>query len=355
MKQHAACMPAFARRLPGRTEHPKQRMITRRRFVIAAGLAAVAPSTGFAQPRQRKVIGYLANNPDPRVVPTFKAFVDALRALKWVEGENLEIRILTAKNNDRVFPLLAQQLAQERVDLIFTTGAASTRAAKEATKTIPIVFGSAPDPVELDFVKNLARPEANLTGMGYFSGELAPKRLQMLKQILPRAKRFARLYSARNPAMAPSVAREPDAVARKLDVMLEHMEVDSALDFERVIKEAVNRLHVDAITIEPDSVFVLEKNRAHLAQLALNHGLPMMGPDGRYAHSGALISYGHDFVRMYARAAQSVHRILSGSKPADIPVELPQFFETTVNHKTARALGITFPPEIMLLATAEIN
>lgn len=322
-------------------------MISRRKFLIASGCTLIAPRPVFAQ--QRKVIGYLANNPDPSVIPTYQAFVQTLQQQGWIEGKNLDIHVLSSENDDTRFPALAAQLVQENVDVIVTTGAGSTRAAQKATRAIPIVFGSTANPVELGFVKSLARPGGNVTGMAFFSLELGPKRLQLLKEIAPHAKRFARLYSANNRHMSPELAREPAAAARSLNVALEHLPIRTAADFEGAFRSAV-RDRCDAITVEADAVFVRPADRAQLAKLALQYRLPMMGPDQRYAASGALIAYGENFEAMYRRAAMFVDRILRGTKPADLPVEQPTVVETAVNLKTARALGLSIPEPILLAA-----
>jgi len=321
--------------------------MSRRRFIMAAGLLVlpVVPARG----QQRKVIGYLANNPDPKAIPTYRAFIQGLNQLGWIEGKNFEIRIRSSENDDSRFPALAGELVRQNVDVIVTTGAGSTRAAQAATKTIPVVFGSTANPVELGFVKSLAHPDGNVTGMAFFSLELGPKRLQLLKEILPQAKRFARFYSAGNQHMSPEVAQEPAAAARALNVVLEHVALRSSADFEPAFKSAVQK-QVDAVAIEADAVFVNPADRAHLARLALQHRLPMIGPDRRYATSGALITYGENFEAMYQRAAYFVHRILNGAKPSELPVEQPTVVETAVNLKTAQALGITIPETILVTA-----
>jgi putative ABC transport system substrate-binding protein len=323
-------------------------MISRRRILVAGASIAMTPL--FAHAQQRKVIGYLANNRNPRVIPTFKAFVETLQQSGWIEGKNLEIRIRSSENDDTRFPALAAELVRENVDVIVTTGAGSTRAAKEATKSIPIVFGSTANPVELGLVDSLARPGGNVTGMAFFSLELGPKRLQLLKEILPQASRFARFYSANNRYMAPELAREPDSAARALHLTLEHIAIGSRADFEEAFRAAAAS-RVSAVTVEADAVFVNPKDRARLADLALKHRLPLMGPDRRYAASGALIAYGENFEAMYRRAATFVDRILHGrAKPVDIPVEQPTVVDTAVNLKTAQALGITIPETILLAA-----
>ena len=323
-------------------------MNRRRGALIALGACALwAPMTVIGRQKIYS-IGYLANNPTPRESSnSFKAFAGALRERGWVEGSNLEIRIRTSGGRDELFALLAPELVRENVDVILTTGAASTRAARAATNSIPIVFGSTANPVEQGFVASLARPGGNVTGVGFLIIELTPKRLQLLKEMLPRAKRFARMYSGSNKNMHPSIMREPDAAARSLGIALQHVEVAGPDDIEAAFAAAA-RSRVDAVIVEADAVFIV--NRARLAALALKHRLPMMAPDGRYTEAGALVSYGENFTELYRRAGFLVDKILRGARPADLPVELPTVFETMVNLKTAETLNITVPDAILLQA-----
>jgi putative ABC transport system substrate-binding protein len=330
-------------------------MITRRRLVIALGAAALTgPLAGFAQSQKIYRIGYLANEPDPRKSSnTFKAFVGALQELGWTEGKNLEIRIRSSGGRDELFPSLAAEFVREKVDIIVTTGSGSTRAAKAATDSIPIVFGSAANPVEQKFVASLARPGGNVTGLAILVQELGPKRLQLLKEILPRSSRFARLYSADNiVVMQPAIIRENDAGARALGVTLQHIAVKDSNDIETAFIAAA-RNQVDAVAVEADALFVV--NRARITAIALKHRLPLMGPDGRFAEAGALASYGENFASRYRRAGFLVDKILRGAKPADLPVEMSSTFEFAVNLNTAKALGITIPDSVLLQAERVIK
>src|SRR2546425_2776165 len=316
-------------------------MMTRRRLLIALACGVLAQSFPSYAQQQPKVflIGYLANQHDPWATSTsFQAFVAGLRELGWIEGKNIEIRIRTSGGRDEMFPYLAAEFVRENVDLIVTTGAASTRAAKAATDSIPIVFASSADPVQQNFVASLARPGGNVTGLAILAQEIAAKRLQLLKEALPHASRIARLYSSTNPKMAPATMREPDRAAALLGMTVEHIPVASAEDIDSALAAAA-RDGADALIVEPDAVFIV--NRTRLTAAALKYRLPLMGPDGRYAEAGALMAYGENFAARYRRAAFLVHKILQGAKPADLPVELSTFFELVVNLKTAKALGLT--------------
>jgi putative ABC transport system substrate-binding protein len=326
--------------------------VTRRALLIVLGTLAL-PLRAYAQQQKVFRIGYLANQHDPRATSTsFQAFLAGLRELGWIEGKNIEIRIRTSGGRDEMFPFLAAEFVRENVDLIVTTGAGSTRAAKAATETIPIIFASSADPVRNNFVASLARPGGNVTGLAFLVQELAPKRLQLLKEALPHASRVARLYSAANPKLPPTVMREPDEAAGALGMTLQHIALPGPEYIENVFAEAA-RGGAEAVIVEPDAVFIV--NRVALAAAALKHRLPMMAPDARYADAGALIAYGEDFAARYRRAAFLVHRVLEGVKPADIPVEQPTFFELVVNLKTARALGVTVPAGILQQASRVIS
>jgi putative ABC transport system substrate-binding protein len=329
-------------------------MMTRRKLLIALGAGALAaPLVSFAQQQKVYRIGYLANQRDPRASSTsFKAFVGALQELGWIEGKNIEIQIRSSGGRDEWFPNLAAEFVRENVDVIVTTGAASTRAAKAATDRIPIVFGSTANPVEQRFVASLAKPGGNVTGLALLVQELGPKRLQLLKEILPRATRFAHLYHASSITLQPAITGGDDSAARALGITLQLIPVTGVDDIEAAFAAAA-RSRVDAITVKADAVFVV--NRDRIAALARKHRLPMMCADGRFTEAGALVSYGENFASRYRRAAALVDKILRGAKPADIPVEQPVIFELVVNLKTAKALGMTIPESILLQADRVIK
>jgi len=321
-------------------------MITRRRIVFGLGATALGwPFAAYPQ-RQKPVIGYLANDPD-RSSPTFRAFEDALRELGWSEDkDNIVIRYETSEGRDDRFPALAEKVVRNGANIIVTTGSPSTRAAKAATSTIPIVFGSAANPVEQKFVASLARPGGNVTGLALLVQELGPKRLQLMKEALPHATRFARFYQSTSlKPIQPKIIKEDEAAARALGVSLQQTAVTDLEDIAPAFAAAV-RDRIDAVEVTAASVFVV--NRKLVASLALKHGLPLMGPDGRFAEAGALLSYGENFAARYRRAAFLVDKILRGSKPADIPVEQPAIFELVANLKTASALGIALPDLFMV-------
>ncbi|HUP93930.1 MAG TPA: ABC transporter substrate-binding protein [Burkholderiales bacterium] len=322
-------------------------MITRRTFVGATAAAfALGPAAAFGQQKIRR-IGYLANDPD-EASPTFQAFSAALRELGWVRGKNLEILYLSSRGNDTGFPPLAAEVVRANVDLIVTTGSPSTRAAKGATSTIPIIFGSAANPVEQGFVASLPSPGGNVTGLALLVRELGPKRWELLKELLPHATRFARLYDASSIAsVQPDIIREDDAAAKRLGVSLRHMPVAHREGIEPTI-DAAARSGVQGIHVTAAAVFVV--NRKNIAKLGLEKKMPVIGPDARFPEDGCLASYGENYVSRYRRAAFLADKVLRGMKPADIPVEQSEILEFVINLSTAKKLGVQLPPSVVARA-----
>jgi putative ABC transport system substrate-binding protein len=322
-------------------------MNRRRKFLIALGASAlVAPSMPFAQQQRVYRIGYLANDPD-QSGPTFQAFLDGLRDLKWIERKNIEILYKTSYGRDERFAELAAEVVRDNVDLIFTTNTGSTKAAIAATNRIPIVFGSTADPVEQKFVASLAHPGGNVTGLAILVRELGPKRLEWLKLILPRATRVARLYQGGAPT-APT----RDDNAQALGVSLKDFAPKSVDQIEASITSAA-REKFDAMTVQSDGMLVI--NRDKIAALAIKFRLPIMCGDGRFTEAGALVSYGENYPERYRRAAYYVDKILRGAKPANLPIEQPMKIELVINLKTAQVLGITIPSEVLSLADRVIK
>lgn len=330
--------------------------MNRRTFLAALGGSVVVLTVpGWAQQKGFYRIGYLANDKDPRNASlTFKAFVSGLQERGWIEGRNIEIHIKSSAGRNEEFPRLADELVRERVDLIVTGGSPATRAARAATNSIPIVFGSAGNPVEQNFVASLARPGGNVTGLSLMVKELGPKKLQLLKELLPKATHLARIYQpgSIDKLTESEIRNECDAAARRLGVTMSHIAIARFEDVEPAFAAAA-RDRVDAGYVTAAGAFV--GNRKEVAQLSLKHRLPLLGPDSRFANEGALLSYGEDFPARYRRAALIVDKILRGTRPADIPVEEPAIFELVVNLTTAKAMGITIPDSFMLQTNRTIR
>jgi putative ABC transport system substrate-binding protein len=328
-------------------------MIARRRIMFAFGAAALArPLAGLAQGQRIYRVAYLSIDPD-RANPLFRAFSGAMRELGWIEGANVEYRFHASGGRDELFSDIAAEVVRANVDVIVTVNSGSTMAAMQATDRIPIVFGSAANPSEQKFVASLARPGGNVTGLALLVQELGPKRMQLLKEILPRATRFARLYQASSiAAIQPAIMSVDDAAARALGVALEHVPV-AAVDGIEAAFSALARRGFEAIHVTAAPLFVV--NRAWLAKLALGHRLPLMCPDSRFADAGALASYGEDQVARFRALATLVDKVLRGARPADLPVEQPTIFELVLNLRTAKAMGLSVPPPVLLQASRLIT
>jgi putative ABC transport system substrate-binding protein len=305
------------------------------------------PIACHAQGRKINRVAYLSIDPD-RGNPLFQAFIGAMRELGWVEGSNIEYRFHASGGRDELFAGIAAEVVGANVDVIVTVNSGSTKAAMGATNQIPIVFGSAANPVEQNLVASLARPGGNVTGLALLVQELEPKRLQLLKELLPRATRFARLYQANSiSAIQPAIISADDAAARALGVALEHVPV-TAIDGIASAFAALARSGVNAVQVTAAPLFVV--NRDWLARLALEHRLPMMCPDARFVEAGALASYGEDQIARFRTLAIMVNKVLRGTPPAGLPVEQPTTFEMAVNLRTAKALGLSVPDSVLMQA-----
>jgi putative ABC transport system substrate-binding protein len=322
-------------------------MITRRRIILAFGAGACCvPLPTLGQQQRIYRIGYLANRLDPAApTPTYKAFVEGLQSHGWIEGKNIQLLIKSSGDRPQEFDRLARELVQERVDVIVSGSLAATRAAKATTTTIPIIFGSAENPVERGLVKSLPRPGGNVTGFATIVRQLGPKRLECLKLVSPGAKRFARMY--RGGPDAPSqdaIITEDDAAARQLNVALEHIPVTSLKDIEQAFDRT---RRIDGFNVKSDGW--LARNAGFIAELALERRIPVIGGDDRFPKAGALMSYGENYASLYREAAEMVDKILKNeAKPADMPVRQAQP-ELVINHETAKRLGITIPVSLRQL------
>jgi len=267
-----------------------------------------------------------------------------LRKLGYVEGKNIAIEYRRADNRLDRLPTLADELIRLRVDVLVTPSTPSALAAKNATRTIPIVFSIGGDPVAAGVVDSLARPGGNITGFTTISEVLAGKRLELLKETVPNLSRVAVLWDPRNPGSTQEW-KESQLPARELNLRLHSMEVSSADKYEDAFKEAAKAHNAAlAVTLSP----LIISNQKRIADLAAKNRLPSIYPRRDFVESGGLMSYGPDEIEPYRRAAVMVDKILKGAKPADIPVEQPTKFELMINLKTAKALGLTIPPVVMM-------
>lgn len=319
-------------------------MNTRRKLIVAIGASAfAAPLGSFAQqPTKAARIGFLG----PTSAANAKSRVEALRAglreLGYVEGKNLAIDFRWADDNYQLLPQLAAELVRLKVDLIVTYGTPGTRAAKQATTTIPVVMGHTGDALVVGLVANLARPDGNVTGSTFFNPEVAAKRLEVLRDAFPRIKRVAALQNPDNPAMGPVIkAMEQTAKALKLELLLAGVRTPDELDSAF---SAMAAKRVEAVVAIEDAM--LNGNIKKIADLAAKYRLPSIGQP-EIADAGGLMAYGADLILMFRRAAYFVDKILKGTKLADLPVERAIKFELIVNMKTAKTLGVKFPQSIL--------
>jgi len=323
----------------------------KRKFLILSLGLLMQTHLGLAQAQQQaKVfkIGGLVTTTDQSLSPIVH---QGLRPLGYVEGKNIFIEYRSAEGKLERLPALADELVRLKVDVLVAIGTAVALAAKNATKTIPIVFTSGGDPVAVGLVDSLARPGGNLTGLSTISAELAGKRLELLKETVPKLSRVAVLW---NPQAASSKQEWKESLhpARELTLQLHSMEVSSADKLESAFKEAIKaRSAALAVTSSP----VNNSNHKRIADLAAKHRLPAISNRGEFVASGGLMSYGPDEAERFRRVAYLIDRILKGAKPADLLVERPMGFEFTINLKTANALGLTIPPIVLMRAQRVIK
>ncbi len=310
--------------------------------ILAAPLASDAQ-----QPTKVPRIGVLWPVSDD---PVLEGFRQGLRGLGYVEGQNIVIEYRYAGAKDALLPDLAAELVRLNIDVILTWGVVAARVAKKATTTIPIVNGSMSDPVAARLVPSLARPGGNLTGLTSLSRELSGKRLQLIKEVVPALSRLA-VLSTPNPTAMLGL-RETEVAARSLGMPLQALEVRGPDDFDGAFS-AMAREGAGALIVLPDLLFTHHLKR--LVDLAAKHRLPAMYYTKEFVEAGGVMSYAPSYPDMFRRAAVYVDKILKGAKPADLPIEAPTKFELVVNLRTAKALGLTIPQSVLVLADKVIE
>ncbi len=282
---------------------------------------------------------------------TRNPFRQELRLLGYVEGKNIAIEYRSANDKEDRLPALAEELVRLKVDALVTPATNGARALKEATKTIPIVFVGMGDPVALGLVDSLARPGGNLTGLTNIGPVLAGKRLELLKETVPKLSRVSMLWNPQDRASMQHW-KESQLPARELGLQLHSMEVDSADKFEGAFKEATQGAS-GALTVASGPLFISYQKR--IAELAARNRLPAIFQREDFVDAGGLMFYGADWAEPYRRAAVMIDKILQGTKPADIPVEQPTRFSLVINLKTAKDLGLTIPPIVLMRATRVVK
>jgi putative ABC transport system substrate-binding protein len=289
-------------------------------------------------------IGMLERTPTAINAANLEGFRQGLRELGYVEGKTFVIEYRSADGRDERFPALATELVHLKVDLILTRGTPAALAAKKATGTIPVVITGVGDPVGQGVVANLARPGMNITGLSAAVTEIYPKRVQLLRELVPKAARIAVLFNMGNPALPPQW-KEVEMAARSLGIEPQLLDVRKREDLEPAFDAAVSQ-RADAHVVGIETL--TQANQGLIVDLAARRRLPAIYASAEFR--GGLISYGVNYPEMYRRAARFADKIFRGAKPADLPVEEPTTFELVINSKTARALGLTIPPSLLLRA-----
>jgi putative ABC transport system substrate-binding protein len=290
-------------------------------------------------------IGYLIVASPSTSRAATEAFRQGLRDLGYVEGKNIVIEYRYAEGKLDRLPALAAELVRLKVDVMVSGGPQTTRSAKQATSTIPIVMAADSDPVGNGFVASLARPGGNVTGLATLTPEISGKRLELLKETVPRLSRLAVLGTSSEPGNALSL-RETELAAAALGVQIQYLEVADPKEVGAAF-EAVSKGRADAILVLPGTV--MNQRRTEIVGLAVKRRIPAIYYAPVWVEDGGLMSYGASFSDLYRRAAYYVDRILRGAKPANMPVEQPTKFELVINLKTAKQIGVSIPPDVLAL------
>jgi putative tryptophan/tyrosine transport system substrate-binding protein len=320
-------------------------------LVLALLLSSLAPSLAVdAQPPEKVYrIGMLERTSPAINAANLDGFRRGLRELGYVEEKNFVIEYRSADGRDERFPALATELVRLKVDLIVTRGTPATLAAKNATGTIPVIIVGVGDPVAQGIVASLARPGANVTGLAPMVTETYQKRVQLLRELVPRAARLAALFNMSNPAIPPQW-KEVEMAAGSLGMQAHLLDVRRPEDLGPAFDAAV-RQRIDGLVVGLDTL--TQANRRQIVELAARHRLPAIYATSEFV--GGLAAYGVNYADTYRHAASFADRIFKGAKPADLPLEQPTKFELMLNLKTAKALGLTIPPSLLLQADKVIQ
>jgi len=315
-------------------------------WLLITVLLTTSPAAEAQQPKKVPNIGYLTSSGRA----SFEAFATALRQLGYVEGKSVIFEFRTAENTAQLQPKLAAELTQLKVDVIVAVGAGAIRAAKNATSTIPIVMSEVNDPIASGFVDSLAHPGGSITGMSNLSPELSGKRLELLKEVVPRASRIA-VLAYRAEAMRSSI-RETEVAAQSLRLQVQLLEVKAPDEIESALDTA-KKQRADALVQIQAGFFNSHQQR--IIERAAKNRLPAMFNNRIDVEAGGLMSYGYDALERNQRVASLVDKILKGVNPADLPVEQPTKFEFVINLKAAKQIGLTVPPEVLARANRVVR
>jgi putative ABC transport system substrate-binding protein len=320
-------------------------------ILVAVVLLTLCVFAEAQQPAKIPRIGVLISASPSIASPRIQAFQQGLRELNYVEGKNLIIEYRYAEGRVETVPELTEELVRLKVDIIVTDTSNAIQAAKNATKAIPVVFTAANDPVGDGQVASLAKPGGNLTGFSLLAPEVNWKRLELLKEVTPKATRIAFLTRS-GTAIVEQRFKEAEADAKGLGLQLQFLGAKGPDDLESAF-DAAKQSGVQAVIVHPSTFAVT--NRARIIDLTAKNRLPAIYPSTPYAEAGGLMSYGPDIVDNNRRAAVYVDKILKGTKPADLPVQQPTKFEFVINLKAAKQIGLTIPPNVLARADRVIK
>jgi putative ABC transport system substrate-binding protein len=320
-------------------------------LALCAMLLALSFPAEAQQPAKVPRIAFLFAPPASAIAARLEGFRQGLRELGYVEGKNIVIELRSAEGKPERLSEIAAELVRLKVDLIVTVGSSDTRAAKEATSTIPIVMGQDTDPVGSGFVASLARPGGNITGLATYAPELSGKQLELLKEIVPKLSRVAFIGNSTNPGDAQTL-RETVLATGAYKIYLRYLDVQAAKDIEPAFKAAAKE-RAEAILVTGNPV--LTGQRQQVTDFAAKHRLPAAYGRPEFIDAGGLMYYGTNYVELFHRAATYVDKILKGTKPAELPVEQPKKFELIISLPAAKKIGVTIPQWTLMKADKVIR
>jgi ABC-type uncharacterized transport system substrate-binding protein len=323
-------------------------------FALCVMLFPICVGAQVQQPQKVSRIGYLSATSASAVSDRIEAFRQGLRELGYVEGKNIVIESRYAEGKPDRLPALAAELVALKVDAIVTGGSGATRPAKQATVTIPIVMTLDSDPVASGFVASLARPGGNITGLSTLTPEISGKRLELLKEIVPKLSRVAVIGTSSSQEYVREL-KEIELAAQALGVKLQHIDVLTANDIEPAFQAAAKARADAALWVASARTVGRARTQTKIIDLAVKNRLPTIYESRTAVEAGALMSYGVSFSDLDRRAATYVDKILKGAKPADLPVEQPKKFEFVINLKTAKQIGLAIPPNVLARADKVIR
>ena len=331
--------------------YPARHMSTTRRTFLTGSFALLAAPLGVEAQQASKVnrVGVLSiDAPPPGLIERFR---EGLHELGYVEGKNVVIELRNAGGSIERLSVMADDLVNRKVDVILTVNTAAAQAAKRSTATIPIVVTRVADPIKSGLVTSLARPDGNVTGLSFLPEDVAAKHLQLLKEVLPTISRVAHLWYVDNPG-SEIVLNTIKSSSAELGMTLILLPVRAPTDFVRAF-EAARRGRAEALTVTDDAM--VTRHRRHILELAAKQSLGVISFYRDVVEAGGLMAYGANPPAIYRRAGYYVAKILNGAKPSDLPIEQPTKFDLVINLKTAKALGLTIPPSLLLRADEVIE